>query len=281
MPLIRTNDWTRDGKVIRGSWRLTRRHELQYVRRGAGEEILLSGPILRAGSTGLTFRAAQQSMDENVLGRQFTLRGTWRADPENHLEFVVDGQRDGAAKALTFEGAWELAGRQIIYRLRSESGQTLHVLRFEGKWDIDEDKRLVYLLERSSGSGFRFLGAFQTPSILEKKGEIRYQLGGEIQGRPKGPVITLFGKWKLSRTLGLSFELPCRNGRVQGIDFGAVFSPGSDGDIAVELQTRKGKPLGVELTLRRRFFEGQGELFARVRRSFRESAVEGGVRFRW
>lgn len=276
--LDRWNRVIRDSEIVQGSWRLTRDHVLEYRRQEGEEEILLSGPLVRTEPLGLTFRVSQSSVDEDVIGRELTLRGRWQADDQNRLEFAVES-RQGQGDSLTLEGAWQLGtGQEIVYRM-APSGR---LLRFQGIWDVDENSQLVYTLERSSDSEFRFRGAFQTPSVLPKTGQIRYQLGAEVEGRRRsGPAITLFGKWKLSRTLGLTLEMPCRDGRVRGIDFGADFSPDENGRIVVELQTRKGKPLGVEVTLSRRFAQKQGELFARLRRSLEETAVEGGVRWRW
>lgn len=285
MPLTRDNEWSREGRVIRGSWRLTRRHELQYVRRGTREEIVLSGPITGAAPNGLSFRVEQQSSDESVLRRIWTLRGRWRADARNRLGFWVD-RRQGGPDALTLQGSWELGpAQQILYRVEREDShsgtRTIRLLRFEGYWEVGQDRRLVYVLDRSSDSGFRFSGSFQTASILAKRGEIRYQLGAEIQPGSRARILTLFGKWKASDRLGLSFEIPYGERKVRGIDFGVSYRIDALGQVQCQLRTRQGKLLGVELTLTRSFLKQQGEAFVRLRRSLEETAVEGGVRLRW
>lgn len=280
--MIRLNRWNRvvDGAgPLQGAWRLTRDHELEYRREGPAQEVILSGPILRAEAAGLTFRVSERTVDEDVRDRTFTLRGRWQADPRNRLEFVVD-RREGPAERLTLQGAWQLGPlHEILYR----TGPRERLLRFQGGWEIGEGRRLAYVLDRSADSVFRFRGAFQSPSLLPKTGQIRYQLGAEVEGRRRrsGPAITLFGKWKLSRDFGLTFELDRRDGRTRGIDFGADYSLGNSGDVQVELKSRQGEPLGMELTLNRRLLRGQGEAFLRLRRSIEESAVEGGLRFRW
>lgn len=271
--------------ITEGNWRLTRDHELQVRRAGLRKEIVLSGPITRAEPLGLSFRVAEASVDEDVIDREMTLRGIWQADDRNRLKFLVERQ-DGSRGRLTLQGAWEIGpSQEILYRWQVEDPRKRRtesrLLRFQGYWDVGEDKRLVYHLEESSDSGFRFMGAFQTPSVLPKQGELRYQLGIEAAGRRLDRTITLFGKWKVSDRWGLSFEMPYREGRLHSIDFGANYHLDRLGNIACQLRTRQGKPLGVELTLTREFQKEQGEAFLRLRRSIEETAVEGGVRFKW
>lgn len=271
--------------ITEGNWRLTRVHQLQIRRTGLRKEIVLSGPITRAEPLGLSFRVAETSIDEGVVGRELALRGRWQADSKNRLNFLVD-RRQGRSERLTLQGGWELnSDQEVVYRWQTEAdgGRRIanRLIRFQGAWEVGEDKRLVYVLDRSSDSGFRFSGSFQTPSILPKKGALRYQLGLELSGPRRLRVITLFGKWKASDRWGLSFEIPWTKGRVRSIDFGASYRLGRSGSIVAELRTRQGEPLGVEVTLTREFQKGQGEAFLRLRRSLEESAVEGGLRFQW
>lgn len=286
MRLNRWNQLIRGRQVIDGVWRLTPRHELQYQQTGNRNEVMVSGPITQAGALGLSFRVAETSVDEDVVDREMTLRGIWQADDRNRLKFLAERQ-DGSRGRLTLQGAWEIGPRQeILYRWQAEAADggrrsVSRLIRFLGYWDVGEDKRLVYHLEESSDSGFRFMGAFQTPSVLPKRGELRYQLGVEAEGRRLDWTITLFGKWKVSDRWGLSFEMPYREGRPHSIDFGVSYHLDRLGNIACQLRTRQGKSLGLELTLTREFQKGQGEAFLRLRRSIEESAVEGGVRFQW
>lgn len=272
-------------KILEGTWRLAPGHELQYRRRSGREEVLLSGPLAEAGPSGLSFRVEANSLEGELVGRTLQLRGRWQADTRNRLAFLAH-RSGGESDLLRLEGEWELDSRhQLLYRFEQEDlkrkRKETHLLRFAGHWDIGEDRQLAYLLDRSSDSSFRFRGAFQTPSILAKEGAIRYQLGAEAEDRGRLRTLTLFGKWKLSRRLGLSFEVPYAGGRIRGIDFGAELGFDSVGNIACRLLTRDGQPLGLEVIFTRQFFKGDGELFARLRRSAEETAVEGGVRVRW
>jgi len=55
--------------------------------------------------------------------------------------------------------------------------------------------------------------------------------------------MTLFGAWKMSKRTGLSFEIPCSGGRVQGITFGVKRRLGKDGALELKLKDRRGKDL--------------------------------------
>lgn len=275
-----------DGVPVDGAWRLGRGHDLRYRRKGGREEVVLSGPVAGAGPRGLSFRVEADSLDGDLVGKTLELRGRWQADAENRLTFLAQ-RRSGSADVLRLEGGWQVGpSHEILYRFGREGPrrkrEESHLLRFAGHWDVGEDRRLVYVLDGASDSLFRFRGAFQTASILAKEGALRYQLGAEVErGRRSAGTVTLFGKWKFSRRLELSFEVPYAGGRVRGIDFGAELGLDSAGNLACRLLTRQGEPLGVELLFTRSFFGGDGELFARLRRAGGETAVEGGVRLRW
>lgn len=238
-----------------------------------------------AGPSGLAFRVAESRLDGDLVGRQFTLRGKWQADARNRLRFEVDGQT-GRHRGLTLEGGWEIGPHhELLYRLqrsqpRAERRQ-IHLLRFQGHWDVGRDRRLTYVLDADSDSAFRFRGTFQTPMILPKAGQLRYQVGVELEGREVLRTITLFGRWKLSRALGFSFEVPYRDGEVRAIDFSAVLRMRQDGELSARLLTREGRPLGLEIILTQSFMQRQGEAFVRLRKLAEETAMEGGLRLRW
>lgn len=270
---------------VDGVWRLTPSHELQYRRRPGEKEIVLKGKLVEAQANGLSFRASELTTEEEVVWRTLTLRGRWEADPENRLSFLVE-RGNGKTDRLTLEGAWTLnESQEILYRFQQSGNgsgsEEVGLLRFQGYWDIAEGKRLTYVLDQKSDSAFRFRGAFQTPSILSKRGAIHYQIGIELEGKRELRTVTLFGQWKLSRDLSLSFEIPSRDGSVRGIHFKAVYAINDQNTLSGQLMTKEGEPLGIELIVTREFLKGNGQAFARLRRSLEETAVEGGMRFKW
>ncbi|HXV19190.1 MAG TPA: hypothetical protein VD883_03845, partial [Candidatus Omnitrophota bacterium] len=195
-------------------------------------------------------------------------------------------KKGGRTDALTFTGTWKVGpGHEILYtydttNLRTKK-KTSRTLVFSGFWDISKDRRLVYRLSGGTDSAFSFRGAFQTKSILAKAGEIRYQAGVEAGGKHKLQTIALFGKWKLSRSLALSYEIKYADGRKRAIRFGAEHALGRGRDIAVELVSSGGRPLGIEVIFTKDFFGKDGQAFIRLRRSAEESGAEAGLRIKW
>ena len=245
------------------------------------------------------------------------LSGKWELDDKNRITFSVKRGLDRYDK-LTFQGAWEINDNfQVTYSFESKqvlegSGKrrrrvtkVTQELVFEGLWDLSDKHRLTYLMgfeaacppEQCGGmSAFRFRGTFETSSILAKEGEIRYQVGIEYRTsrgakKQRTQTITLFGKWKLSDDLGISFEIECADGRRSEIRVGTDLSlKGLEGpglrrllpdEISVNLVSSSGKPLGIELVLTKDLFEGNAQVFVRFRESLLESAVETGITIPW
>ena len=285
MRLTSLNQLILRNQTIDGVWKLTPRHELRYVRSGPDEEVVLTGELVAVEETGLVVQVEERRADGEMVSRTLTLRGRWEADARNRLTFLVE-RRSRQRDRLTLGGGWEIGeNNELLYRfeqirLKTKQRRT-HTLTFRGSWDLGEARRLTYVLDRDSDSVFRFRGTFQTPTVLAKEGTLRYQVGVEVQGRRRLQTVTLFGKWKLSRDLSLDFEIPYSDGSVRPITFGAAYSFNAQDSIQARLTTQEGKPLGLEVIFTREFFKDSGEAFLRLRRSLEESAVEGGLRFRW
>lgn len=291
MRLNKLNQLILGNELIDGTWRLTPRHEVQYRRRKENarspveEELILTGDLISAEETGLVISVWERRTGGELASRFVTLKGRWEADSSNRLNFLIERQ-SGREDRLTFSGGWEVGEKnEILYRYDQLDLKTkrrrVSTLTFRGYWDLDRDRQLTYVLDRDSDSAFRFRGAFQTVSVLAKEGTLRYQMGVELKGKERLQTIALFGKWKLSRNLGLEFEVPYQDGLKRAIAFGATYSTDSGGFILAKLTAQKGKPVGLEVLLTQEFLRGQGEAFVRLRKSLEETAVEGGVRVRW
>jgi len=275
MRLTKLNQLIRDRETIDGTWQLTERHQLQYRRRGGSQEIVLTGDLMAAEPTALVAMFREVSEDGDVTTRLLSLRGRWQADSRNRLNFLVEREQ-GRNDRLVLQGGWELnEANEILYRYQPD----LQTLRFQGHWDLGDSKWLTYVLDESSDSTFRFRGTFQTPSVLAKEGQIRYQVGVEVEGKKRFNVVTLFGAWKLSRDLALDFEMALGGVSSQTIRFGAAYEIDSEDTVSARLTTREGQPLGLEVIFTRDVMKGQA--FVRLVKSLEETAVEGGFRFRW
>ncbi|MFH1800124.1 MAG: hypothetical protein ABH891_04665 [Candidatus Omnitrophota bacterium] len=301
-------DLQKDIETFDGKWELSPTHELTYKERGGDKEATIKGLLVAVEPDALVISVTMKEDEKRTVTGLVKLSGKWELDEKNRITFSVKRGLDRYGK-LTFQGSWEINDNfQVTYSFSTQqvlegSGKkrrrvtrTTQKLIFEGRWDFSEKNCLTYLIGVDSGSSFRFRGTFETHSILAKKGEIRYQVGVEYKtsrGAKKWltQTITLFGKWKLSDDLALSFELERADGRRSEIRVGADLSlkklqgPGlrrllSD-EVSVDLKNREGDPLGIELVLTKDLFDGNAQTFVRFRESLKETAVEAGLTIPW
>ncbi len=283
MKLTRLNQILDEGRIIKGSWELNDKHEVFYKGEGKDEEFKLKASILGAEPGALLLTVTERQTDQKIVTSILKLSGAWRLDPTNRINFEVESEKS-KQDTLVFKGGWEVGGsNEIIYTyerkaLKKGPGESKSLI-FRGHWDIDEDRRLTYHIGQDSHSAFKIRGAFQTKSILAKKGEIRYQAGAEVIERRKAREITLFGKWKLSRDLELSFEMEYENRKKKAINFGSGYSLTKDRRIEISLKNEKGKAAAIELVLTRDFLAKDGQTFLRILKSGEESRLEAGMKF--
>ena len=285
MKLTNLNKLIEENQNLKGRWELSPNHEIRYKSLDLDEEIAFRGSLVSAEPDALVVSFTQSQKDQKVVRRLARLTGAWRLDSQNRI--VFEAQKEGGKKdALTFKGAWEIGkNHEVIYtygELDTRSGiKERHKLIFRGYWDISQDHRLTYFVGGSSYSFFRFRGTFQTKSIYAKDGEIRYQVGIELQGRKRLETIILFGKWKLSHKLDLSFEIEYEDGKKKAILFGGGYALTKDSQIIINLKSQEGDPLGIELILTKDFFGRDGQAFIRLQKSVKEERAETGVMLRW
>ncbi len=221
----------------------------------------------------LVLSVTERENDKRTVTRMMRVNGKWRVGAGNTLEFVLD--KNESKKGVVLFGAdWRVNKANEIEVTFGPDRAAL-----KGVWDVADRNSLVYQIRRGSGEELRFRGAFQTRSIHAKKGEIRYQLGAEGSRKKTVRAVKLFGKWILSRDLGLSFEIEYANGKRRAILFGGDCRMDVDNTIRVDLVARKDKPLGVELVLTRELTDGS--VFMRLSRSLNESLAEAGLSLSW
>lgn len=285
MRITKLNELIGDAGVIRGQWLLGPDHELIYKSKDLEEEIRFKGPIVAAEAGALVVAIDEKRVDQKTQTNLVKLTGNWRTNNKNQIVFEVE-KENGQNDVLTFKGEWDVNdSNQIIYRYTrtrlKKRIKEAQQITFTGYWDISEKNRLTYLIEGDSESKLRFRAAFQTKSILAKKGEIRYQLGVEIYGRYRLQEIRLFGKWILSRDLSLFFEIEYPDGEKRSIRFGGEMALGHGGTLEVALRSRIDKPLGVEVIFKREFFKKDAQFFIRLLRNLEEKRVESGIQLRF
>ena len=269
----------------KGRWEITPSHEIQYKRIGKEKKIKVGGSLVAAEPNTLVIGVTKRQTDQTVVSSIYKLAGSWRLDPKNRIVFEVE-REDGKKDSLTFKGGWRVNdSNELVYTYHQtdlkRKRKITRELAFHGFWDVSDKKRLTYWLGGDSNSAFRFRGAFQTKSILAKKGKLRYQAGVEVNGKHKIQNIILFGKWKVTRKLELSFEIEYEDERKKTVVFGGEYALSRDSRIAVNLKNRSGEPLGIELILTKDIFGKDGQAFMRLERSLEESGIEAGMKFRW
>lgn len=286
------NTLVRKNKSSKGSWKLDSRHRLTYQSEdfedGKKKKSYAFETSLVAAEAGALVVSVTQKQDDNTTITSLAqLKGTWQASVQNQLEFIAQGQSKN--KAVTFTGSWKVGDcNEIIYEFRDRPKSKLQTLTFKGYWQLTEKKRLSYLVEGDSDSAFRFRGAFQTSSISAKKGEIRYQLGAELGSKQKtlkrkkfrSGIVTLFGKWKLSDKLGLSFEMEYEN-EIKELRFGCEYSLTPNLEISANLISPEGKSLGIEVVFTKDFAKIDAQAFIRLRKALSENAIEAGITILW
>ena len=285
MRLTKLNQLIEDGKAIGGRWEFGEDHLIQFRSLGKDEELKVKGSLVAAEPGTLVISVDDKQSDQLTTSRLLKLSGKWRTNAKNQLVFGVK-KSEGDTDTLTFTGGWRVGEfQELLYTYEVRDLKTerkeLKLLVFQGDWDFSEKHRLVFSVGGASDSAFRFRGAFQTRSILAKKGEIRYQLGVETSGRRRVQDVVLFGKWKYSDKFGLSFEMEYEEGRKRTITFGGEVAVTQKDRVEVDLKTRVGEPLGIALLLTRDIFGKDGETFARLQRWDGETRAEAGMRFRW
>ena len=286
MRINRLNELIHRGNVIKGRWKLGPHDTIAYQAARDGDERVNFETELIAFEPGLLVLGVTQKKNRTDFETTLVkLRGHWKSNDKNQLTF--EAQREsGKRDILTFQGAWKLnRSHEIVYKLRKTRLKTktrqTQVLTLKGHWDLTGKNRLVYYVGGESAEALRFRGAFQTQSVLAKKGEIRYQLGAEFRGRKRFKTVVLFGTWKFSRTRELFFEVEYGAGVRKKIHFGGAVLMRPDAKFEVLLTLRGGEPLGVELIFTRNLPKENKQLFVRLKKTAEESALEAGVVLKW
>ncbi len=273
---------------LRGEWSLTKNHDLRFTldkwkRQTFGDRLTLQGDIIDVGKNSLLFAITTRAKDGSQSIYGLKLAGSWQADKNNRLTFRIRKEQD-EYDILTFDGIWELGKNyQLIYKYEKtqlvRKQKKVHTLTFKGCWDIKDKKRISYVIERNTDSVFNF----QTSLGIFKDNYIKYKLGIGLSRRP-APIkrtITLFGTWKIKKTVGLVFEVKYNSRRVHTIAFGAEARLTGRDTVSFKLKNELNRQIGAELKLSHRILKGNGQAFLRLLKSGRESAILAGAGWGW
>jgi len=290
--------WLRQNNLPRkitfiGSWKLTAQDDLQlkvdkasYLPESLSgiSRLTINGKIISAESNNLVFEV--HSRDDKGLQqvRLLKLSGTWGSDDANRIFFAVTKRT--APDILTLSGTWSLNdNQQITYTVKKFILITKEKIRstctFSGYWRLSGKNRLAYIFSKGSLSRFDFRVQLETPNIYPKAGVIKYRLGTGVRQSKRGrPVIVcLYGEWRFSRNLSLSFEMECEKGIYRSLDFGALVNVTRRDSLELKLLNESGIDTGISFTCTHQFLKGlDAEVYLRVKRMMNDSRIEAGVR---
>ena len=99
---------------------------------------------------------------------------------------------------------------------------------------------------------------------------------------PVKRIVTLSGKWRIKKGVGLIFEIEYENKNTKAIIFGADASLTDKDTVTFKLKNDiENKDMGVKLELSHKILKGSGEAFLRLLKSNRESSILAGGAWRW
>lgn len=217
----------------------------ELIRKGSSKKA--SASLIAAEPELLVLAVTETAGTGRVFTRTLRLSGKWRVTPANEIEFAFT-KPELRKRSISFGANWRVNDDN---ELELSLGRDRVALK--GNWDIAGLNRLSYQIGRGTGQVMEFRASFGTKSLVAKKGELRYELGVGADRTRRTKRLTLFGKWRLSRALGLSFEIEYANGRKRAIRFGGEIHPSGDKTISVDLVARDRKPLGVEVLFTQSF----------------------------
>lgn len=272
-----------------GNWKLNENYCLELKLKDdqlflADSSILtLKGKIISLEADEFTFEL--KTIDKSGLLHLglIKLSGQLNNDEFNQIFFSVE-KLEGTD--ILFLGAgWRLnKNQEITFNLKrtpfKNKSDFSSLITISGFWRISQANNLTYFLSTASGNSFIFRCHLQTPSLYPKKGAIKYRLGAGIsQGRRvKTKIISLYGTWKLSRGLGISFEMEYANGRLHSLEFEAEITIDKANRVVFILKSAQKEALGISVTFTHRFLKQlDARVFLELKSSLRERGIDVGL----
>jgi len=272
---------------LKGEWSLTKEHDLRLTlnkwgRQTFGDKLTFKGQIVDVRKNSLLFAFTTKTKSDTLATHILNLHGSWQADKYNRLTFKIRREK-GLYDILTFNGVWNVNRKhQIVYRYEKarliKTRRKVHTLTFQGYWDIKDKARISYVIDGSSNSVF----SFNTALGLFRDKYIKYEVGIGASRTREVRTITLSGKWRIKRNVGLIFEVKYEDGKVRRMVFGAEAVLTKKDTLSFKLKNDTfDKDIGARLELSHKILGGDGEAFLRLLRSNGEVSVYagGGLRF--
>jgi hypothetical protein len=276
---------------LKGIWSISKDHDLVFSlqktrTQSEKDRLVLKTQLKDAKSASLVFLFATEGKTKTHALRLLELKGKWQADKSNRLQFLVKKLNTNSG-VLTFQGAWQLKNNNIVYTYKEAALKTkkkrTNTLYFKGYWDIARRNRLTYILDIKNNTSFTFKAYLETPSLIGKRGVIKYRIGFGLKGSKlfKSEIITFYGVWKFSRVTGLSYEMDYGQQKIKAIRFRAFVRVQKKNKITFGLRSREGNNLGINLEFSRSFLKDKASWFVRLFAEGENRGVKAGVEIPW
>ncbi|MBU0683186.1 MAG: hypothetical protein KJ864_02710, partial [Candidatus Omnitrophica bacterium] len=242
---------------LKGEWALDKDHNLtltldKWGNQIAGNKLTIESELISAKDNMLSFSVETRDNKNNTRIYIVKLGGRWQADEYNRFTFNAKNvkKETGITDRITLQGAWEVNRQnEIIYiyekATAAKKKKTTHVVTLKGYWDIAGKHRIKYILNKEINSEFDF-----KVSVGKPVGRgLEYEIGVDAGLNKK--TITLFGKWKINKSSGLLFEMPCAKGKTHGVILGGWAKLDKNHKLDLRLQHKNGEDLGIDIKLSR------------------------------
>jgi len=277
--VIESSAWRRHYKIpgkieFQGKWSLNNNYDLvldlqdsQKLDKG---KLVLKGKILDCQKNYLLFQTKTKPTGAKEAISFLKLRGFWQSDKFNRLTFEVTKKEN--PDILAFKGLWSVNKSQKIIYLYQKTNlitkrKIFQKLVFDGFWQISNKNRLRYVLTGNKNSFFDFRAYLQSNNLYPKKGVIKYRIGIGVKEQKKERIISLYGDWKFSRKLGLTFEMNYGGSQINRIQFASTINLNKENKIIFTLKDKNNRPLGLTLTFKRNLFPHKDlEYFLRLKK---------------
>lgn len=272
-----------------GNWHLTPNYDLELSLRQTKQQykadsLVLKGEIISTDRDALVFEITSQDKDGLSHTQVLKLTGRWQTDEFNQIKFTL--KKKTVPDTFVFEGDWQInRNQQIVYNYEKTNLKTktksIYTLFFDGFWQINSANRIVYILTHSTISYFDFRVQIESPNLYPEEGIIKYRLGiGSKKTRLyQTKTIFLYGAWKFSHKLGLTFQVDYGAGKFQGIEFGVKVYLNKNNETTFLLTNKKQEPLGLTIVFTKSFLkERDAQIFLRLKQMQKERGIEAGLR---
>ncbi|MBU0634052.1 MAG: hypothetical protein KKB82_06650 [Candidatus Omnitrophica bacterium] len=278
-------DWNIPRKIVfEGKWAMDSRSNVLFTLREsadapASQKVFLKGKICDVEANSLAVLVDTEQEDGTSRIHRLNLDGTWRADENNRLNFLVQKSKS-RYDTLTFEGGWQVENNEIVYRVKNVSlkrgERAERKLTFKGFWEISDTRRITYVLDRESGSLFNFKLYSGSPNLIAKKGVLKYRLGiaAAKTGKRKVKEITLFGSWKFGHQGGLGFEMDNK----KALTINTALPVYKQGKIIFQIKGRKGQRPLRSVVFERGFLKDNASLRLELSE---DRKIYTGMKLRW